>query len=363
MSKEELIDAREQINKIDDEMSKLFELRMDAAKQIAAYKKEHGLPIKDKRREDEIIERLSAKIEDETVRQYYVRFLRSTIDISCDYQHALSEGSKVAYCGEVGAFAYFAVKHLFPDGRECRYDTFPDAYEAVVKGECDYAVLPMENSASGEVGQVTDLLFSGSLFVTAMYDMPINQALIGVKGASLGDIKKIYSHPQAISQCAKYLQRHKIEAVETSSTSAAIKYVSELNDKSVAAIGCEQASDMYNMVVLDPVINEQRANTTRFGVFSRALPDIAGKNRGDNFILTFTVRNEAGALAEAVSIVSSFDFNMRTLRSRPMKDLLWNYYFFVEAEGDIRGESGKAMMRALSGTCDKLKVAGIYQYK
>lgn len=363
MSKEELSEAREQINKIDDEMSRLFELRMEAVKQIAQYKKEHGLPIKDKRREDEMIERLSAQISDETIRQYYVRFLRSTIDISCDYQHVLSEGSKVAYCGEKGAFAYFAMKHIFPDSLDCRFDTFADAYESVVKGECDYAVLPMENSASGEVGQVTDMLFSGSLYVTAMYDMPINQSLIGVKGASLGDIKKIYSHPQAISQCAKYLQRHKIEAVETSSTSAAIKYVSELNDKTVAAIGCEQAADFYGMNILDPIINEQRANTTRFGVFSRALSNTAGKNPGDNFILTFTVRNEAGALAEAVSIISSYDFNMRTLRSRPMKDLLWNYYFFVEAEGDIMGESGKAMMRALSGCCDKLKVAGIYQYK
>ena len=271
MSKEELSEAREQINKIDDEMGRLFELRMEAAKQIAQYKKEHGLPIKDKRREDEMIERLSAQISDETIRQYYVRFLRSTIDISCDYQHVLSEGSKVAYCGEKGAFAYFAMKHIFPDSVDCRFDTFADAYESVVKGECDYAVLPMENSASGEVGQVTDMLFSGSLYVTAMYDMPINQSLIGVKGASLGDIKKIYSHPQAISQCAKYLQRHKIEAVETSSTSAAIKYVSELNDKTVAAIGCEQAADFYGMNILDPIINEQRANTTRFGVFSKML--------------------------------------------------------------------------------------------
>ena len=363
IKEEKLTEARKQINQIDDEMAKLFEKRMEVTKNIADYKKEHGLPIKDKRRENEVVERLLSNIADETIRQYYVRFIRNTIDISCDYQYALSEGSKVAYCGEKGAFAYFALKHIFPYSKECRYDNFSDAYESVLNGECDYAVLPMENSASGEVGQVTDMLFSGPLFVTAMYDMPINQSLIGINGSMLKDIKKVYSHPQALSQCAKYLQRHNIEVIETSSTSAAVKYVSELNDKTVAAIGCGQAADMYGLNVIDPIINEQRANTTRFGVFSRALSDTAGKNPGDNFILTFTVKNEAGALAEAVGIISSYDFNMRTLRSRPMKDLLWNYYFFVEAEGDIMSESGKAMMRALSCCCDKLKVAGIYQYK
>ena len=352
--------GRRKINAIDDEMAKLFIDRMEVAKNVAQYKKEYGLQIKDEKREEALKARLLEKIDDEELRGYYTRFLNGLIDISCDYQSELLYGARIAYCGEVGAFAYFAAKSIFPNGIEKAYSNFQDAYESVVKGECDYAVLPIENSNTGEVRRVVDMLLGGKLVVTGIYDMPVDQTLMGVKGAKITDIKKVKSHHQALSQCEDFIRRHNFETEETLSTSQAAKQVAEENDITVAAIANEKAAEYYGLEILEPQINEQRNNTTRFAVFTHSLSKDAGKQNTDKFILTFTVKNEAGSLAQAISIIASYGYNMRCLRSRPMKDAIWNYYFYCEVEGAINCENGRDMIKALGLCCQDLKIAGIF---
>ena len=113
--------------------------------------------------------------------------------------------------------------------------------------------------------------------------------------------------------------------------------------------------------VLEENIHQSGSNTTRFGVFSRTENTGLGTRLGDHFILLFTTRNQAGALAKAIEIIGRHGFNMRTLRSRPRKDLLWEYYFYVELEGDLRAEEGRVMLQELSGCCDQVRVAGSFQ--
>ena len=361
MAKETTLDkARKTINEIDEKMRDLFIKRMRAVEQVAEYKKERGMEIFDPAREAEIIKRGSALVEDEVIREYYVTFLRNNMNVSKAYQARLIEGMRVAYSGVEGAFAHIAAERLYPSAVKVAYSDFTAAYKAVEVGECDVCVLPVENSYNGEVGQVTDLMFSGTLYVNGMFDLPVTQDLLGVKGAEISDIKTVVSHPQALGQCADYIREHGFEIKEHKNTALAAREVSNLGDRSVAAIASAEAAELFGLDIIDHDINAQKTNTTRFVVFSR-VPNKRIPNAQNVYsVLFFTVRDEAGALARAVEIIGSHGFNLRSLRSRPMKELLWQYYFYVEAEGDVQTERGTAMMEELEEYCDRLKFVGTY---
>lgn len=351
--------ARLDINEIDREMAELFERRMQAAKEIAAYKKERALPIYDPERENALIQKNASYIRDYHIRSYYARFLQEELAVSKQYQESIISGAKVAYSGIEGAFANIAAKRIFPYGKAVAYPDFKAAYTAVESGECECCVLPIENSYAGEVGQVMDLMFSGSLYVNGIYTLRIAQHLLGVPGASAKDIKTVVSHPQALAQCAEYLRKKGYKTIEAPNTAMAAKSVKDSADKSVAAIASSETARLYGLEQIDHDINESAQNSTRFAVFSRA--ENTNLTSDDaKFILMFTVKNEAGALVQALNVLGSYGFNMRALRSRPMKDLAWQYYFYIEAEGDETGENGATMLRHLQLHCDKLRVVGHY---
>ncbi len=354
--------ARQEINEIDKAMAELFERRMNAAKDVAEHKKENGLPIFDASREEDVIKRNSAYISSDEIRPHYINFLKNTMNVSKEYQRKLLHGMRIAYSGVEGAFGYIAAKKLFPDSEIVAYADFTDAYRAVENGECDNAVLPIENSYAGDVGAVMDLIFSGSLYINAITDIPVVHNLIACDGATLDTVKNVTSHPQALSQCAEYIKRHGFDEIACSNTAIAAKQVAEKNDPTLAAIASAETASIYGLKVLEGGINTSRNNTTRFAVFSRTLntPERA-KKMGENFILVFTVKNEAGALAKTLDIMGAFGFNMKNLRSRPMKELIWNYYFYIEVEGNINTPDGKDMLKALGATCDRLKLVGTYK--
>lgn len=360
-TKESSLDvARKKINEIDAKMAELFVERMKAAETVADFKMARGLSVFDAAREAEVIRRNSKLVEDEVIREYYVNFLQNNMAVSRAYQNRIMSGMKIAYSGTEGAFAHIAASKLYPTAEKVAFGDFKSAYRAVEKGDCDLAVLPVENSYNGEVGQVTDLMFSGSLYVNRILELAVTHDLLALKGADPAGIKKVVSHPQALAQCAKYIKKHGYAEQEFSNTALAAKYVAELGDPTVAAIASREAAELFGLDVLDHDINTSRGNTTRFAVFSRVSNKRVKSETGVHSILLFTVRNEAGALAKAIDVIGSHGFNMRTLRSRPMKELLWEYYFYVEAEGDIQTEEGLTMMEGLSEFCDKLKFAGTY---
>ena len=360
---DELKEARRIIGEVDREMARLFEIRMRAAEMIAEYKGKNGLPILDEAREEELIKANSSYIEDDVVLEYYINFIKSNMEISRRYQSRLLEGMKVAYCGTVGAYAHLAAKKHFPSSTQVAYPSFEKAYESVVKGECDVAVLPVENSFQGEVGQVSDLMFSGSLYVNSMFDIAISHDLLAPIGATLEDIKTVVSHPQALGQCRDIIAERGYKTIEYSNTALAAEYVAKKGDKTIAAIASEEASEIFGLAVLERNINSARNNTTRFAVFSRVMNRHQSSEMGVHSVLLFTVRNEAGALARAIDIIGKHGFNMLALRSRPMKELLWQYYFYVEAEGNINTDEGRAMLEELEMHCDRLRAVGAFTKK
>lgn len=355
----ELQKAREIINKVDKEMAHLFEMRMDASRIVAEYKQKNGLPIDDFARENEIIERNSEYIQNEDYKSYYVNFLKKNIKLSKDLQHRLLEGMTVAYSGVEGAFANIAAHRIFPAARCLPYADFKTAYRAVEKGECDCVVLPIENSFNGDVGNVLDLAFFGSLYINGVYEAEVVQNLLGVKGATLSNVKRVISHPQALGQCATYIEKHNFETEDAVNTAIAAKTVAEMNDKSIAAIGSVKAAEQFGLQVLSEKINDSGANTTRFAVFSRSSRTPSPND--ERFIMLFTVKNTAGSLGEAISVIGQHGFNLKALKSRPTKELVWDYFFYVEGEGNINSEEGKAMLTQLKECCSNLKIVGSFE--
>lgn len=355
----ELEKARGIINDVDRQMAKLFEQRMDAVKMVANYKKERGLQVFDPAREQEVIRRNSLLIENEEYRSYYVNFLQSNMDISRSMQHRLLDGMRVAFSGVEGAFANIAANKILPDANAVAYPDFKSAYDSVVNGECDCAVLPVENSSNGDVGQVMDLAFFGSLYINGVYDIDVVHNLLAVKGSSIDEIKQVISHPQALGQCSEYIRRHSFEAIEAVNTAVAAKQVAESGRHDIAAIGSIEAANRYGLKVLQSHINEKNNNTTRFAVFSR-IPK-AESAADSRFVLLFTVNNVAGSLGRAISVIGNHGFNLRALKSRPTKDLIWSYYFYAEGEGCIHSEEGKKMLSELQYCCNNVRIVGSYE--
>ena len=269
-------ELREEIRAIDTEMAELFERRMKAAIGVAEYKKERGLPVEDLIQEKRVIDQHLPLIEDEELRSYYLNFLQNTMDVSKKWQHRIMNGQQIAYVGGEDSLDHLAVTSLFPEGSPVSYESYQAAYDSVVSGESDVAVLPFEVGFGTEVGQVVDIMFRGSLHVNA-----------------------VYTH------------------------------------------GSDEDS-------------------AKFAVLSRIENEYQGVEQASAFLLMFTVNDETGGLAKAINIISAFDYNMTVLRSRPMKDLPCNYYFYAELIGDDNNDNGRRMINALRVACPSVKVLGRY---
>ena len=353
-----LNEARKIINRVDSQMAELFVERMRAAETIFEYKKEFGLPIYDAERENAVIENNAALIEDDVIKAYYIDYIKNFMSVSRAYQYRLQNGLKVAYSGVEGAFAHIAAGRIFPDSNRISHRDFKSAYDSVVRGECDVAVLPIENSYAGEVGQTIDLIFSGNLFINGIYELEIHQNLLGVNGSKVDDIKKVISHPQALGQCHDYIKLRGFEVEEANNTAVAAKAVAEMNDKSFGAIASVETAEIYGLKILEANINKSGENTTRFAVLSKVKAESPSLTSS---VLMFTVKNEAGSLANAISIIGKYGYNMTALRSRPLKKHSWQYYFYIEVDGTINVEEGQKMIAELNGVCDRLKIAGTFK--
>ena len=273
----ELEKLREEIRLADKELAQAFTRRMNAVKEIAEYKKSHGIAIEDTTQEQSVIENGAAAIEDETLRSFFVPFIKDAIKASKNWQRHLIKGQRVAYCGGMDPRDYTVAGNAFPGCTRVDYPNHAKTYEAVVNGECDVAVLPFEKSINGEIGQVLDMMFEGDLFI------------------------------------------NKVISVESDS------------------------------------------DTLRYAVLSRVANDSVTPGADNRFMVMFTVKDEPGALAGAINTLSSHGHNMSIMRSRHMKDLPWNYYFYAEASGDVDVKDVAALMEEMKVSCQLVKPLGCYE--
>lgn len=357
-ARSDIAEARKNIDRIDREMAELFAERMQAAAVVAAYKEEHGLPVEDKEREAEMIARNTERLPP-AYRPYYRNFLVGTITESKRYQRLLVSGLRVAYSGVEGAFAHVATMRIFGEpGEKVACPDFATAYRSVESGACHCAVLPIENSYAGDVGQVMDLAWRGSLTISGIYDLPLSQCLLAKPGVTLAEVREVVSHPQALAQCQPYLRRQGWIQTTAVNTAVAARTVAAGERREVAVIAARETADLYGLQVLENDINEQKSNTTRFAVFSPAACEI--KPSDNHFVLLFSCKNQPGALGDAISVISRHDYNLKCLKSHPTGVENWAYYFYAEGEGNLGTEAGQTMRRELERVCNSVRVLGSF---
>lgn len=357
-ARSDIAEARKNIDRIDRKMAELFAERMQAAAVVAAYKEEHGLPVEDKAREAEMIARNTERLPP-AYRPYYRNFLVGTITESKRYQRLLVSGLRVAYSGVEGAFAHVATMRIFGEpGEKVACPDFATAYRSVESGACHCAVLPIENSYAGDVGQVMDLAWRGSLTISGIYDLPLSQCLLAKPGVTLAEVREVVSHPQALAQCQPYLRRQGWIQTTAVNTAVAARTVAAGERREVAVIAARETAELYGLQVLENDINEQKSNTTRFAVFSPAACEI--KPSDNHFVLLFSCKNQPGALGDAISVISRHDYNLKCLKSHPTGVENWAYYFYAEGEGNLGTEAGQTMRRELERVCNSVRVLGSF---
>ncbi len=266
---------------------------------------------------------------------------------------------RVAIQGEKGSYSDEAAKKFFRD-YEALYESFlEEVFESVTSKEADYGVIPVENSTTGSIRKALDLLLEKDVKVVGEIEVRVRHALLSVKGAKLGDVKVIYSHPEAISQCEKFLRSRNWTVIPSLDTAGAAREVAKLGDRSKAAIAGEQTANIYGLDILARDIQDLPHNTTRFFVISSEEKWV--DERADTTSLFFATRHVPGALWRALGAFARRDINLLWLESRPIRKEPWNYSFFVEFEGSQYDENIKEALSELKNLTLWLKVLGSYK--
>ena len=262
---------------------------------------------------------------------------------------------KIGYQGTLGSFSQIAAKNLFNDSELVNYLTFKDVINSVLNEEISFGVIPVENSYTGEVGMVLDELFRSNVYIIEMYDLPIIQNLIGIKGAKLSDIKQVYSHEQALMQCSDILKEMDVELISFANTALASEYIKNQNDVTKASIASKLTAQLYDLEILKEAINNNQSNTTRFAVISKSIKEIK-----PHFAFMFTVKDGSGALAKVLNEISKQKVNLTAITSRSTHNSAWKYYFYCEAEGSLNSDNIKELIKVLEHKCETFKIIGSY---
>lgn len=373
----DLKEIRDEIDVIDKELVDLFEKRMKLCRDVAEFKFTTGKSVLDKEREQSKLNTLTSYAKDDFSRHGIEELFTQIMSMSRKYQYRLlaskglkdsleftfvdrlwKDDVKVVYQGIPGAYSHEALRSYFGEYvDEYNVPTWRKAMEDLRDGVADYAVLPIENSQAGAVGDVYDLLMEFDNYIVKYVDIKINHALLGVKGSSIDDIKVVYSHPQAIMQCREYLEKHNWQEVAQSNTAISAKKVSEYNDITKAAVASVKTAEIYGLDVLEEHINTSDVNTTRFIILSRSK---ICKKDANNILISFEVAHESGSLYEALSHIIYNDVNMTKIESRPIPNKKWQYRFFIEIEGRVSDPGVVNALRGLNAETLNMKILGNY---
>lgn len=375
---EDLVKLREQIDEIDDQLVKLFEERMLISEGVAAYKRSVGKPVLDKEREKSKIAKVTQKTSNAFNHQAVESLFGQIMAISRMLQYQklasertdlegfleselfISDKTKVVYAGVPGAYAEAAMQKFFGTQiHSANVETFGDAMEAVHSGRADYAVLPIENSSTGSVNDVYDLLSDYDNHIVGETLVKIEHALLGLPGSCLEDIHTVYSHPQGLMQCSRFLDgKRDWQQVSLQNTAASAKRVVEDGDLTQAAIASRQAAKNYGMIVLKEKLNDLDNNSTRFVIISHK--KMFEKN-ADTISICFETLHESGSL---YSVLSHFIFNglsMTRIESRPIHGKPWQYRFFVDFNGNLKEQAVKNALHGIQSETESFRILGNYK--
>ncbi len=265
----------------------------------------------------------------------------------------------VAFQGERGAFSDEAVRIYFGQQAEpLAHRTFADVFRAVVAGEVDYGLVPVENSQAGSINDVYDLLRQHDLFVVGEISHPVNHCLLCLPGQQLSEIKRVISHPQALAQSDVYLRELGVEIVATYDTAGSAKMIREENLTGVAAVAARGAAELYQLEVLARDIQTIKDNYTRFIVLSR---EPASRRQGDaKTMLVMATAHQPGSLYACLGVLAANKINLLKLESRPSRQRVWEYVFYLDFEGHRDDPAVRSALADLAAHTTFCKVLGSF---
>jgi len=267
---------------------------------------------------------------------------------------------RIAFQGILGAYSEDAVYKFFGEGiKTLPCAEFEDVFGSVNKGDASHAVVPVENSMEGSVARVNDLLLENDLTVVGEVIILVMHCLIGHNDAEIDEIKRVYSHPQALGQCRTFLSRYpQWEKVPSYDTAGSVKIIKERGDRTEAAIASERAAREYGMKILKEDVQNSHLNYTRFFVIEKAA---AINPRGDKTSIVFATKNTAGALHDCLGAFAEHDVNMNKLESRPRRDRAWEYVFYADIDGHLDNLDVSRAISDLVKRASFVKILGSYK--
>ncbi len=340
---DELDRLRGQIDAVDKEIISLFEKRMGLVLGVAQYKKEHNTAVLQTSREDEVLKKAVENIQNKDYSDSARQLMIEIMGLSKDLQRKkivksnlisyvrkpLDINGKKGYYGDKGSNSQQAMIDFFGDDKGESFATFEDIFVALKEDKIQYGVLPIENSSTGAITEVYDLLRKYGFFIVGEQWQGINHCLLGVTGTKLEDIREVYSHPQAITQCDNYLSGSKWTIIPYKSTASSSKFVAEQKDKSKTAIASKRNAELYGLDVIAENIQSQSCNYTRFIVIGKNLLE---SDKSDKTSIVFALNSTPGALFNALKYFAKNGINLLNIESRPVENSPERYYFYVDLE-------------------------------
>ena len=375
----DLTEIRQEIDGIDQELVRLFCARMNLSAQVADYKKANNLPIFVPARERAILQKVAQMAGPEM--ENYTRVLYSMLfELSRSYQskrngeisplyQAISQAIEhtpklfpqnpiVACQGVEGAYSQIACEKMFSSPLIMYFKSFDAVFNAIEQGMCQYGILPIENSTAGSVTKVYDLMIRHNFSIVRTFRLKIDHNLLANPGATLADIKTIYSHEQAISQCSDFLHSLPgVNVVPVENTALASEMVAKSGSKEVAALSSRSCAELYGLQCLAASVQDKGNNRTRFICISKNLEIYPGADKTSIMMVT---PHKPGALYKVLARLYTLGINVTKLESRPIPDREFEFMFYFDLETSIYSEEYVQLMCELDELCEEFKYLGSY---
>lgn len=353
MEEHRIPELRNEIDRIDRQIVELLVQRAARALEIGSFKRSNGLPTLDAMRERDLLDAVckdnKGPLSDAALRNIFTEIVSAC--------RSLQGPTRVAYLGPEATFSHLAATEHF--GKSCIFrptESIADVFREVESGQSEFGVVPVENSSEGGVGMTLDRLVGSELRICGEITRSISHALMS-KQKNLSGIQCVYSHPQALGQCLKWLATNLPgrSMVQVSSTAAAAKRASE--EPHAAAVGCDMLAAIYGLEVLAGDIQDRSPNLTRFLILGRHESERTGR---DKTSILFVTPHKPGALRDALAPFDDEGINLSRIESRPAKDRTWEYIFFADFEGHLSDRPVQAALESLAVRVEKLKILGSY---
>jgi len=361
-------DLRNKIDEIDASLVSLFETRMEVVLKIAEYKKNNSIAVLNKSREQVVIKKNLELVKNKDLFSEVEEFFKSVMEISRGFQNKtlnneilLVTGKKltVGFYGVTGSFSEQALKEYFGEKVDTKaISEFEDIFLELKYGKINYGVIPIENSSTGAISEVYDLLNKYNFYITGEKYLKISQNLMGIKGSTLDNIKEVYSHPQGIEQSMEFLKGYKQwKLIPYKSTAKSAELVKERQDKTLVAIASAKAAEIYDLEILQRNVNSNATNMTRFVVIGKEIESNAQSNKTS---LVLSTTHKAGSLYHVLKHFAENNINLLKIESRPIKDKPWEYFFYIDFQGNTNDDKITSAIKLIKKNSHYFKILGNY---